>query len=116
MLKSTLISLLALTLPLVAATESVQTPISTTMEKAFKYGVTSDKIKCHTIEIDTWMADGDCFQLPGQLLNPGKITSTCRVFAYTGRDCTGAEMKIVTNVNGWCYNIDRYYSMKAFCG
>ncbi|RDL40194.1 uncharacterized protein BP5553_00173 [Venustampulla echinocandica] len=115
MLKSTILSILALTVPMASAVEALEKPMTPAMEKAFKFGITSDNIKCHTIEIDTWIPDGKCLGLPGKLLNPGKITSTCRVFAYMGRDCTGNEIQIVTNVNGWCYKIDNYYSIKAFC-
>ena len=123
MLQSTVFSVLAMVMPLATAIkapqmpiEPPQTPIHASLEKAFKFGYTSDKLPCYQIEVDTWIPDGKCLTLPGKILRVGKWSPTCRVFIYMNRDCTGKEYQLWDHPGQSCFKTDKYYSMKAFCG
>ncbi|KAH7245623.1 hypothetical protein BKA59DRAFT_511587 [Fusarium tricinctum] len=57
--------------------------------------------------------DGECFHLPRDYMDVKKITETCRIFIYTGDDCSKYEQQVYQGQD--CIDIRYYKSIRAFC-
>ena len=122
MLKSTILCILAFTMP---------TAFASTEEKACEFATTNSFL-CSAGQHNDSIPDGDCFLLHRDMLSVKKIARTCRgiystkpqpgymesnfwaVFIYENKDCTGGEKQVFAGT-GHCVDIKNYYSIKAFC-
>ncbi|KAH6665163.1 hypothetical protein B0J14DRAFT_606592 [Halenospora varia] len=104
MLKSTILPILAFTMPMAFAW---------TEEKACEFS-TTNSIFCSSGQHDDSISDAGCFLLHRDMLYVKRIAPTCRVFIYENKDCTGKEKQVYSQKSE-CVDIEDYYSIKAVC-